>query len=599
MQLLCNGVFLDLYEDTNVQFMHDNPLFAFDDLKCERTTQIKIPTTPKNDKLLALARIPAYRGDGMRRKLAAQLQAGEVVKDGYLYVSDFDGKDYNTIFVTGDFIGLQAIRDAGKVQDIIGDEGIIARWDIPRPGGSLTEFDVAGYQKNYGVRSVPSVTLKYLIQTAMQNIGATVPYISDSYRIIPKTPKTASGVLNYNNTFNQSWQSSYSTTNILNTITLANSGSAAAVLGRSRYKIRYRATRTPNYLYGHIEQLISRTHDIRITFPSNLPNSYFLLSFPATAAEDPHDDPEVYKEEGIYEIGCTVGVFLGDYSFNINWSTATKTAVGTPLAGRTVMIPRGVPFVLLDWSSFWVYTTGEEGWYEPYESGVTLELNLEQENAAPDSYIPLYGNMPDVTLVDLLKTYAALTGTVLNYDSGGVSFDNLNLSTWQTVNLSGKITKRGKVTRTFNDYAQQNIISFKWDDTQFQSDKITRTYAVDNDNLERINDLQVIPFSEGSKIDGNDNLLIRNSEEQEAPVEFTIGQTHGDLKLHRVYLPGNNGLIALCGQSTQYNLTFRITLLEYDRITPKTLIYVDGTRYVWTSRNWQNNEAQFTLAKIP
>lgn len=599
MQLLCNGVFLDLYENTNVQFMHDNPLFAFDNLKCERTTQIKIPPTPKNDKLLSLARVPAYSGEGMRRKLPAQLQAGEVVKNGYLYVSDFDGKDYNAIFITGEFIGLQAIRDAGKVQDIIGDTELIARWDNPRPGGSLTAFDVAGYQKNYGVRSVPSVTLKYLIETAMQKIGAPCPFIYDSYRVIIKDPKTASGVLNYHNTFNQSWQSSYNTDNVLNDITLADSGSAGAIIGRTSYKIRYRATRTPNYLYGKIQQLISRTHDIRITFPFSLPNSYFLLSFPATAAADPHDDPAVYKEEGIYEIGCTVGVFLGDYSFNINWSTATKTAVGTPLAGRTVTIPRGTPFVLLDWSDFWIYTTGEEGWYTPFDADVTLELNLEQEKAAPDSYIPLYGNMPDVTLVDLLKTYAALTGTVLNYDSGWVKFDNLFLSTWQIVNLSGKLTKRGKVTRTFGDYAQQNIIYFKGDDTQFPNDKITRTYAVDNDNLERVKDLQVIPLSEGSKIEGNDNLLIRNSEEQEAPVEFTIGQTHGDLKLHRVSLPGNNGLISLCNQSTQYELICRLTLLEYERITPKTIIYVDGTRYVWTSRNWQENEATFTLAKVP
>ena len=51
MQLLCNGVFVDLYENTKIQFTHYNPLFAFDSLKCERTTQFKLPTTKKNDSL--------------------------------------------------------------------------------------------------------------------------------------------------------------------------------------------------------------------------------------------------------------------------------------------------------------------------------------------------------------------------------------------------------------------------------------------------------------------------------------------------------------------------------------------------------------------
>ena len=115
MQLLCNGIFLDLYDNTSVQFKHENPLFAFDKLSCERTTQFKLPTTPVNDKAFELARIPAYKGEGMRRRFAAQLQDGQVVKDGYLYVSNFDGKDYAAVFVTGELIGLQEIRDAGKI----------------------------------------------------------------------------------------------------------------------------------------------------------------------------------------------------------------------------------------------------------------------------------------------------------------------------------------------------------------------------------------------------------------------------------------------------------------------------------------------------
>lgn len=117
MRLLCNGRFLDLYDNASLQFTHTNPLFAFDKMECERTTQFKLPATPTNDSVFGLCRLPAYDGTGMQRKFSAQLQAGTVVKDGYLYVSEYDGKDYAAIFVTGDLIGLQAIKNAGNIGD--------------------------------------------------------------------------------------------------------------------------------------------------------------------------------------------------------------------------------------------------------------------------------------------------------------------------------------------------------------------------------------------------------------------------------------------------------------------------------------------------
>ena len=58
MQLVCNGSRLDLYENTDLQFMEENPLFAFDNIKCERTTSFKLPATPTNDRVFSLARIP-------------------------------------------------------------------------------------------------------------------------------------------------------------------------------------------------------------------------------------------------------------------------------------------------------------------------------------------------------------------------------------------------------------------------------------------------------------------------------------------------------------------------------------------------------------
>ena len=84
-QLLCNGVLLDLYEDTNLQFKKTNSLFTFGEMSAERTTQFKLPSTPKNDRVFGLARIPAYDGAGMRRTFEAQLHCGTIVNRQRIY----------------------------------------------------------------------------------------------------------------------------------------------------------------------------------------------------------------------------------------------------------------------------------------------------------------------------------------------------------------------------------------------------------------------------------------------------------------------------------------------------------------------------------
>ena len=121
MQLLCNGVRLDLYDNVELQFKHSNPIFAFDKLECERTTEFKLPATPTNDRVFGLARIPAYNGAGMMVQFPAELQVGTLVRTGYLYVSKYE-KDYAAILVTGEMVKLLAAKEAGNVKDYMSND---------------------------------------------------------------------------------------------------------------------------------------------------------------------------------------------------------------------------------------------------------------------------------------------------------------------------------------------------------------------------------------------------------------------------------------------------------------------------------------------
>ena len=209
MLLLCNNIRLDLYENTNLQFKHTNPLFAFDKLECERTTQFKLPTTPANDRAFALARVPAYAGAGMRRKFAAQLQEGTIMKDGYLCVSEYDGKDYTAIFVTGELLSLQAVKNAGKISEFY-DNNTIAKYGVietnPFVGQIFQTLQYANILINNGGVSAysidasacrPCINLYLLMVYALQQtLGmglATVPTDLRDIVYIPEQFNDANG----------------------------------------------------------------------------------------------------------------------------------------------------------------------------------------------------------------------------------------------------------------------------------------------------------------------------------------------------------------------------------------------------------------------
>ena len=212
--------------------------------------------------------------------------------------------------------------------------------------------------------------------------------------------------------------------------------------------------------------------------------------------------------------------------------------------------------------------------------------------------VRMQDNLPDVTFVELLKAVAAATGFVLNYtDEDGITFDNLNTNTWPIIDITNNVIKIGELSRKFGDYVRNNIVEYNSDASVPEVMRLRAIYQIDNDNLEDVTVLQTLPFSEGKTTTYEGMSVLSVADENQADV---LGNTRTTAKAMVNVIPNKNAnLQALCDASTQIQVSARMTLYEYNKITPKTLIYVDGTEYVWTSRNWQGNEAQFTLAKIP
>lgn len=594
MQLVCNGMALDMYANTNLQLKHENPLFAFDNLKCERTTNFKLPATPTNDRVFNLAKIPAYRGEGMRRRFNAQLQAGTIVKNGYLYVSSFDGKDYNATFVTGELVGLQKIKDLGKIKDIM------TYTDTVQVGSSL-QYGYAARQNNERWANIryakptaplvrPSVCLSKIYSDiiAQENLTAeALPAQAQQLWLISAMKAIEQDVTFAVRVLDPSQPSGTSPTNPYNSAT---SDVTIFETEETEYGIMVNTTDgyEPNQFFK-VVQFKAKT-DIVIEIPEEWEETMYIYDLSLT-----HDDP-------------TSGHFYGGRYFTTGDMFDTETHIypqGEPLAGRSVQIAAGECFSFVDsrYYNYWsIQVLGERR----YNFGFYLQENSEADFASDYNLVVktdgdlkngdicrLQDNLPDVTFVELLKVFAAVSGRVLSYnDERGIFFDEVAFSDWNIKEID-TITKRGEVKRSFADYVKQNIINYKTEDGILFP--ISNAYTIDNDNLADEKVLLTIPFSEGEQNKDYPTQVYISAQSEEPTLASDAGE---DVLLQRVQLPKNNNIQALCDASTQIKIDAHMPLLTYDGIKPDTALIVDNSQYLWTDRSWQKDVAQFTLARF-
>ena len=595
-QLICNNKALDLSESQAVQFKHTNPLFAFDKMACERTTEFSLPSTPTNDSVFGLARIPAYSGNGMRRRFSAQMINGTIVKDGYLYVGSFDGKSYKCTFVCGDLLALKALKDAGSVRDLLlYNDGVV--WSnsniVSCQEPNLPNVGIVNFNKQSSIPN-PSVSLRWLIEEAAAAIGVNIDFPNvaaddrqrlfytgdehtlDDTRVFIQNDPTASqdyvnlmpflGLVQYQGVGAYRWN-------------------VTAYAGAGGTEWDY-----DNATLNGFDQFdqIKLPYDCVIKFPEDMPENLCVVTGDLFM-QYIQGNPKA-KEE------C---VFIGSRRFN-----REGEYFGAPLRGQSVSIPANTPFMLADAEGVvWVApTTPGQTAVIGYNAARVPAYNIEARITIDHSFVvgekvPYNAILPDLSLLELLKIYAAIKGRVLSYDNG-VTFDELALSDWdfKTVN---NIVKSKDVARTFGDYGQHNIMRFDSDEKVYFSEQIKNDYAIYNDNIEAEKDLLVLPVSEGGVMplfagdDTADFLYIRSDSDS-----VTIGNANADYEyMQRVTLPKLDGLQNLCDISTQLKIDGRMSLLEYDAIKPQTLLNVRNSAYAWTERSWQKNVASFTLAR--
>lgn len=600
MRLLCNGHSVDLQADTQLEFTKKNILFGFDKIETERTTEFALPVTPTNDRIFALARVPAYDGRSMRVRFDAELQDGMVVKTGYLYISKYADRHYSAVMICGELVALKRIKEAGKLVDVVD--------DVVRAVGEVTPANLradtlarVNYRHDDPEKPIAmSVSLSWLVRNVASRYGIhlNLPEYVDKMRIVaPKTYGMKKEDLTINNeglgTLPVSGDDPTEPQNILTT--------GCSLLEPTNALVRqYAVDRTSHAIHKDWQYLVrgfKALQSITIEFPEDFSSDLFLI--------------RIHSAEDIR--------FVGDYSFDKPYGSGetyddetgacttsdNARVTGEPLAGRSVELAFDGIYTFVRIEDF-INTYDESTLYERngwcfhmgnYEQQIQAKGTNEQVTNT-NEYVRLIDNLPDVGVMDLLKSISAIMGAPLYLDNDVLSLDSLDFSSWQVADWSNRLTRLSAVTRTFADYAQRNIVAF--DDDELVADSPTTDYTIDNVNISEEQVLQKIPLSPASAYD-DDSALAYVRDAYEEPKKYMLMTTNeegGSEYMSRVVMTKSEGIQRLCTRSTGVEASFSLNPYQFDQLKPKTIILMNGTRYVWTEAQYADGVANMKLFRI-
>lgn len=558
-----NGKYLETPDGLQIQLQRVNPLFAFDSIQCERSTSFDVPSTPNNDLVFDLARVPAYYGRGMRVRYAATMEASAVTKRGYLYVTEYDGGKYKCVFVCGELLGLQAIRDAGKLSDFMRFTNTTTySTQGYRPSSAETMiWQKVEYERPTDALIRPSIQLGLLYSAVFTQLGVThaqIPAAAASIRIIPNEIE---GIQTENVTLTTTARPMATDGTYPVCLEVSNSLLGDVI----SYSVARVSRKSGATTYTGTARVYYTGQNIEITFPDDWDDNLFIGRFVSG----------YYPQE---EHLLNIFQFLGDRSFDRD-----KNVTGESLRGRTVEIEQGGTFLIISKDDYiYLQESGSltEGWAI---AGGEYIVEIEGGEMQSGAVVRLQDNLPDITAVDLLKYIAAFSGLVLNYDNAnGITFDDLSFGTWGNI-VAKNVIDLNKITRGFSNYAQRNTVQF--------ADGRGIVYTIENDNLEQEKDLQNLPFVQGGGV--ADAIYIDDKIEGDV-----VGTNGGGDYLARVELSKNAGVQTLCDNSTSVQIRARMSMLEFNKLTPKTLIIYNNTRYVWTEAQYSNGVVTLKLSKI-
>jgi hypothetical protein len=378
--------------------------------------------------------------------------------------------------------------------------------------------------------------------------------------------------------------------------------------------------------------LVYGLNNCTLQFPDDFPEDVFLI------ADYTHYEPW----SGFVVVDL---VFFGNYSFdwgqrtiidNIN-QEGERTTYGLPLSGKSVEVPimtskiyyneTGAQQVVVNprisfykktdyhntisatYNSQYRYAGFFNGDASPFE----YEFKTVEKKNTTDTYDNIIGtylldNLPDMSFLELYNALAFLQNKIVVKNGDTLTmrgYDDYNIVELHNIISVDSSERVGLVD------AKKMIVKFADTPIAREGERIIDEYYTDSEILKDEQVLLTLPFYEGQTLQGflYQNDIIDKTKEKDATLpawtyyeyqgdKFTIAKNNGEEFLEQAPNPYNDILERIAQQSTRINVSVYMSLHEYNQITETTRINCQGTMCVWTSSNWSDNKAKFTLQKI-
>ena len=570
-----NGVDLDVPNDLKLSFQKKNILFSFDDIELSRSQGFTLPRTKVNDVFFGHSYRPDFDGFILRVSHEATMFYSGGAEIGVLSCKSVSDAGYDCVFVYGELQKLKQIKDAGNISEYYQPTDTVIWGDINTPVDA-TDIPLMSYKLRIvkyvndiptsdlmnGINLLPSARLDRIISECaeLQGVGVTMPAALPQPRVI----------LNTTNGYGVEVIKNYvrSVTNL--TLDVDIDGAEVGNLLFQCWKVMYVALVPIKFK--------STTNCKGIRF-----NRKIEVAFKANAVIASNKRPYLQVTNG-----QTIAFESGDYFTFIDPAT-----VAFPFGGIHY------PFGGEANPAF-----GRNG----FDYSATGTFGVRQsDNISYNVIYKLKDNLPEVTLIDLLKVYAHIYNALLYYDvtTSNFSFFDGNF-TADPIRLDDKLIKIEKVDRTIGSFAQKNKTECESEDYVQPEWKYKFSYDIANENLEKEKVTTKIPFSEGNgTFDGGSPIvklsdIVKTDKGWEVVAKVpTIAIAGTKTYMERLkQLAPRNAVNDIFNLSTTIDVAVTMYLFEFQSIKPKSVFSLYGKRYVYFSGTWSDNIAKLVLIKI-
>lgn len=553
----------------SVSFKRRNKQFFWAKMEMGRSTEFQVPATDHNRILLGFGNDPEEYGEVFRYPLRAQMQTSGNAITGNLAVTEFSGGMFKCVFYYETDPNLEKINNV-KLADLYCSFKPI-KWDtdvVPYDADDVAVPNVplalVKYRNNWSESPTPglqwwyapSVSVKLYVEDLLDNLG--IPYsinIPDRYRFITGSMRGGTQVAgNIAKTGMTAGTIDASLSNFFEF------NQAATIYYDS--PAPFDAQRVPCWS-------IRCKQDTQMTIPGNFPQNYMIVRSVGDRYEPLGDRYYIFGE----------------------WH-------GEPLGGRTINMPQGTEFFIVDGTAT---PDVRFGWTEDVSPFSYSFIVSRDGDIALGERWAIQNNAPDMTLVEFLRSIALLTGEEMWWD------DTLGLclgpqDVGQTRISIDDVAAVDSVARCVKDWGNGRSVVIHFDSEDYVTLPLVDRYTIDNFNLEGEEE-HVIKFSEGNPYsDGSGDVYLEDVSINGTEVKMTAKRPTLAISgigeyLYRVKLYGFDANATIANASTAVVVRVLLDLDDFLRMDKAAFLVWKGVGYVWTSMTWSGGIATITLQK--